>query len=167
MAPGLFIEGVKGKAAEMSRAERRDEGIALHDFRARDIDQTGARLHQRQSLAIDEVLGGSISRKLRNDPVALRQQRVQRPIGCPSIASSPGGSRVRWKYRTFIANALARSAISRPISPSPMMPTVLPCRLRVPAMRPKLPPGTWLRSNGRYGKSAADSCSMLISPLRR
>ena len=48
----------------------------------------------------------------------------------------------------FIPNAAARNAISRPISPSPMMPIVLSFKLRVPAMRPQFPPGTCLRSNG-------------------
>ena len=80
-AAGLFIERVQGKAAETAGAQRGNERIALHDIRARDIDQAGARLHQRQPLRIDKVPGRRIVGKLRNDPVATGEQRVQRLIG--------------------------------------------------------------------------------------
>jgi len=45
-AAGLFIGRVKGKAAEMTGAQRSNERIALHDIRTRDIDEAGARLQR-------------------------------------------------------------------------------------------------------------------------
>src|SRR4051812_50094379 len=65
----------------MTRAQRLDEGITLHGFCARHVDQARARLHQRQSLTVDKVAGRGIGWKLRNDPVALGEQVMQRPIG--------------------------------------------------------------------------------------
>src|ERR1700733_15145128 len=67
-------------------------------------------------------------------------------------------------------NAFARSAISRPISPRPMIPIVLSLSDVSTANLPKLPPGLWLRSYGLKGCPAAANRSALDMPsssLRR
>ena len=63
-----------------------------------------------------------------------------------------------------MAKALARIAISRPISPRPMMPMVAPFSARVPPRRTKLPPGVWRRSNGRYAPCLALMRSTVTTP---
>ena len=79
-AAGFFVRAVHTKSAKMAGPQRLQQRRTIKKFRPGHIDDASASLHLRQSLAADEARGRVIVRKLRNNPVAVGEQRFQRTI---------------------------------------------------------------------------------------
>ena len=99
----------------------------------RHVDDAGAGLDLRKLGAAEQVARAGPGRQLRDDPVAFGEQRRQRHVAGLAVRAPRRPARACADGRAHACRRPgARMAISRPISPRPMMPMVAPLSARVP-----------------------------------
>src|SRR5579883_1297926 len=79
-APGRRVLRIERKAAEVSGPQGLDQCGSVHNFGPRDVDEASARLHLREPAPVDEMAGGWSARQLGYDPIAGRQQLLERNV---------------------------------------------------------------------------------------
>ena len=129
--PGSPISAGARKVAQVVlepvRAQRRDDGVFVDDRVAREIEQHGARLHQRRAASrrSDGASPRAAARAASRNPTASAPPRCCSPCrtldGSRHAASTViSGS----KPITFMPSLIAVSATRLPIAPRPMTPSV-------------------------------------------
>ena len=74
----LLLEDVEARAGDLAGAQRLDERRLVHDRAARDVDQVGSRLHQRELRRADQVVRLVGQQAGDDDEVGFAQQLVER-----------------------------------------------------------------------------------------
>ena len=70
---GLDLEHVEPGARDPTLGQRLDERALVDEAAARGVDQEGGRLHQRQTLAVDELVGLGAVRRMDRDEIRLAE----------------------------------------------------------------------------------------------
>ena len=78
---GRLIERIEREAAEPAGLQRLDQRRAVDHVRPRHVDDEGAGLHARELRACRSVSGRGTFRQLRDQPVGLGEERIERGVG--------------------------------------------------------------------------------------
>ena len=81
LRPGRLVERIEREAAEPARFQRLDQGRAVDELGARNVDQHRAGLHLRELGAADQPARRGRGRQVRHHPVALGQESFKRHVG--------------------------------------------------------------------------------------
>jgi len=88
----LLLEHVEARAAEMAGLQQVDQRRLVDQPAARAVDHDGAARQQRQGLAIEDVAGRDLERRVQADEVAERQHLLEVGIEYRAVLDLVGGA---------------------------------------------------------------------------
>ncbi len=86
----LRLWKIRNVCFQLAAIERGQRGIVIHDAAASEVDQHPAIVHQRDALAIDEILGAIQKRHVNRHEIGMLEQLIERLLLLDAGRQLPG-----------------------------------------------------------------------------